>query len=234
MSQPTRARTTGAATRKPRREPTPPAPHSTGRVKSEEAVQPAVEHPPAVSPFAPETLARTLRAVAAELERDPVLARRVADAVALPQDAAAPPPSLAHGQPSPSDRFRSAGVSPASGTGQQDAIGILSSATASDAVPGGEDGGETEPKLRRVNRNFRPKLVTGASPDLGAGIPDPFALYGRLGEEGLRAALEELRLGTLRAIAREHGLDPKGTLARQNDAEKLRSAILKAAKKGRK
>lgn len=201
MSQPTRARTTGAATRKPRREPSPPAPRPVERAENEEAVQPAAEQAPAVTAFAPETLARTLRAVAAELERDPALARRVADAVTLPHDAARP--AIA-GENNPA---------PTADVG---------------------DSGEAEPKLRRVNRTFRPKLVTGASADLGVGIPDPFALYRRLGEEGLRAALEELRLGTLRAIAREHGLDPKGTLATQNDAEKLRSAILKAARKGRK
>ncbi len=34
--------------------------------------------------MAPEALARTLRAVAAELERDPALARRIAEALAAP------------------------------------------------------------------------------------------------------------------------------------------------------
>ena len=60
------------------------------------------------------------------------------------------------------------------------------------------------------------------------GIPDPFALRARLGERGLRAALDELRLGTLRAIVREHKLDPKGRLKGQNDEQKLRELILAA------
>ncbi len=83
----------------------------------------------------------------------------------------------------------------------------------------------------RVNRSFRPRLITGASPELGAGIPDPFALYAEKGEQGLRAALAELRTGSLRAIVREHRLDPAGRLAGNNDADKLRTVIVKAVVK---
>ena len=75
-----------------------------------------------------------------------------------------------------------------------------------------------------------PRLITGTSPDLGTGVPDPFALYRRLGAGGLRAALDDLRLGTLRAIVREYTLDPAGRLSGQNDAERLRAAILDAAR----
>jgi hypothetical protein len=141
--------------------------------------------------LAPETLARTLRAVAAELERDPALARRVADAIA--------------------DAGRDAPVS------------------ARAAEPGFA---EPEPPMKKggVNQSFRPRLVTGASPELGSGVPDPFALAKRKGEPALRAALDELRLGTLRAIVREHKLDPGGKLARLNDAQKLREAILAAVR----
>ncbi|MGH2516828.1 MAG: hypothetical protein ACRDHP_14335, partial [Ktedonobacterales bacterium] len=162
----------------------------------------------------PETLARTLRAVAAELDRDPALARRVADAVAA--DAATPAPT-------PSDEDSSSPLPAGRGAGGED------------PRAGGEDpraGGEVP--TSRLNRSFRPRLVTGASPDLGSGIPNPFVLRETLGADGLRAALDELRLGTLRAIVREHGLDPKGTLSRQNDAEKLRAAILTAASKAHK
>ncbi|MGZ3601401.1 MAG: hypothetical protein ACXWQ5_17300, partial [Ktedonobacterales bacterium] len=67
----------------------------------------------------------------------------------------------------------------------------------------------------------------------GQGVVDPFALYATRGEDGLGAALDELRLGSLRAIVREHQIDPLGKLAQQNDAEKLRAAILKAARKRR-
>jgi hypothetical protein len=136
-------------------------------------------------------LARTLRAVAAELERDPALARRVAQAISEP---------------------------PAE--------------TATPGIESDEPEVEASAKKRGVNQSFRPRLVTGASPDLGSGIPDPFALARRKGEAGLRAALEELRLGTLRAIVREHKLDPGGKLSRLHDAEKLREAILAAALRG--
>ena len=202
MSQPTRARTTGAATRKARKsahvEAAMAADAAPAAVVSDLAphrtAAPAGDPAPAL---AADTLARTLRAVAAELERDPALAQRVAAAITTTGTAAPVTP-----------------------------VPVARAET--------DAGDGHEPELRRINRNFRPKLVTGASPDLGAGIPDPFALYARRGEDGLRSALEELRLGTLRAMAREHGLDPKGTLSQQNDADKLRAAILKAAKKGRK
>ncbi len=87
----------------------------------------------------------------------------------------------------------------------------------------------TEPAAgRRSPRPYRPKLVTGASPDLGPGIPDPFALRARLGRAGLESTLAELRLGSLRAIVREHKLDPGAQLLRQNDADRLRQLILRA------
>ena len=79
--------------------------------------------------------------------------------------------------------------------------------------------------LGRV-RAFRPRIIAGTSPELGTGVPDPYALAARLGEQGLRAALAELRLGTLRAIVREHKLDSTGHLTRLNDGEKLRALIL--------
>lgn len=99
-------------------------------------------------------------------------------------------------------------------------------ATATEAT--GEDAAAEPP----VGRAFRPRLVTGAPPDLGTGIPDPFALRARLGEAGLRAALGALRLGTLRAIVRAHELDPAAKLAGQNDASKLRALILRATARG--
>lgn len=178
MSQPTRARTTGGA-RKPR---------NTSPDTAPAQATPAGED----TTFTPEALARTLRAVAAELERDPALARRVAASLAA----------------------ASADATPAAGPSAPE----HPNAPATPATPAAS----------RLNRTFRPRLVTGASPDLGPGIPDPFALYHKLGAEGLRTALDELRLGSLRAIVREHSLDPKGTLSHQNDAAKLRAAILKA------
>jgi hypothetical protein len=83
-----------------------------------------------------------------------------------------------------------------------------------------------------IGRTFHPTIVKGVTPELGKGIPDPFVLRDRLGVDGLREALESLRLGSLRAIIREHHLDPSGRLNAQNDAAKLRERIIRAAMKG--
>lgn len=144
-----------------------------------------------------ETLARTLRAVAAELERDPALARRVASAVSATTD-----------------------------SGSVDTSGGRPDAPVAPAGAGANPAASQAPK--RTQRAFTPRLVTGAGPELGTGIPDPFTLGDRLGLDGLRAALDDLRLGTLRAIVREHRLDSTGKLVRQGDAAKLREAILAA------
>lgn len=193
MSQRTRARTTGAAAR-----PTKSSAHSNGAQSADApASEPANAAPPAASasalPLQPDALARALRAVASELERDPALAERVAQAINAPAGADAP---------------------------------------ARAAKP--EETRVPEPAPPTVGRSFRPRIVTGVADSLGPGVPDPFALRERLGEPGLREALESLRLGSLRAILREHHLDPSGALSKLNDAEKLRAHILKATRgKGR-
>jgi hypothetical protein len=182
LSQPTRGRTTGAA------------PHSPPKPSAPAKETPAQEAAPSSGlPIQPEALARTLRAVADEIERDPELARRVAAAMAPP--------------------------SPLGTSGAR--------------LPLAHDPNDSEitaPSRRKVNAAFRPRLITGAGADLGPGIPDPFTLHKRLGDAGLRAALDALRLGSLRAIVREHGLDPSGRLTKQNDAAKLRAAIVQAVK----
>lgn len=148
----------------------------------------------------PEDLARAFRAMAAELERDPALAHRVAGAMRVPAAANTPPAEPAQ-TVGPAERF-------------------------------GDSAGETPAQpTRRAGKAFKPRLVTGAAPALGSGIPDPFALREQLGEDGLRAALADLRLGTLRAIVREHRLDPAGQLAGQNDDAKYRALILRATKR---
>lgn len=144
--------------------------------------------------LSPEELARVLRAMATELERDPALARRVAGAMRAP--VVATPPEVAD--------------------------------VASDAI-----GKQPSQPVRRAGKAFKPRLVTGAAPTLGTGVPDPFALREQLGEDGLRDALAELRLGTLRAIVREHKLDPSGKLAGQNDEAKYRALILRATKRAK-
>ena len=144
--------------------------------------------------LSPEELARALRAMATELERDPALARRVAGAMRAP--VVATPPEAA--------------------------------TVASDAT-----GEQPSQPVRRAGKAFKPRLVTGAAPTLGTGIPDPFALREQVGEEGLRDALADLRLGTLRAIIREYKLDPSGKLAGQNDDAKFRALILRATKRAK-
>lgn len=180
MSQRTRSRTTGGAVSTP--------PESA----AQDTTTPA-SIPEASALLAPESLARTLRAVADELERDPELARRVA------------------GRLSPTE------ISAA----------LVSGAASLKQLPEPADTAPVKP--RRSSRSPRARLVPGTDANLGAGIPDPFALYARLGKDGLREALADLRLGTLRAIIREHHLDPAGALSGVNEAGKLRTAILKAA-----
>lgn len=177
MSQRTRARTTGAARRPPEPSPQPSAPG---------------QRTPASPDLSAAALARALRAMAFEVERDPALARRLADAIC--PDASSP---------------AAAGATPAA------------------TVPA--EVATTAPESpRRARRAFRPSIITGTSPSLGPGIPDPFALRARLGEAGLHAELDALRLGSLRAIVRAHGLDPTGALLTQNDAARLRACIIDA------
>lgn len=145
----------------------------------------------------PDELARALRAVASELERDPALARRVAGAMRIPNGPV----------PAPAGADRS---------------GEAATADAADRPVA---------PTRSSGRTFKPRLVTGAAPALGPGVPDPFTLREQLGEDGLRVVLADLRLGTLRAIVREHQLDPARQLAGQNDDTKFRALILKATKR---
>jgi hypothetical protein len=85
-----------------------------------------------------------------------------------------------------------------------------------------------ESTMKKPTRTFRPRVIEGARPDLGPGVPDPFALRARLGETGLAAALDEFRIGSLRAIVREYKLDPSGKALKETDAERLRKLILRA------
>jgi hypothetical protein len=122
--------------------------------------------------------------VAAELERDPALANRVAAELDRP-------------------------------------LATLGARTAAEDAP--------QRSPRTGARNFQARLVSGVDPALGPGILDPYALRERLGVEGLAAALAELRLGGLRAIIRQHRLDPRGRGGQGNDADRLRALILDAA-----
>lgn len=132
--------------------------------------------------LSPDEFARALRAIAGELERDPQLARRVAEAMRAETPAPMNEPAAS----------------------------------------------ESDPTAKKPARTFRPRVIEGAQPDLGPGVPDPFALRARLGETGLAAALDELRIGSLRAIVREYKLDPTGKALTGTDAERLRKLILRA------
>lgn len=202
MSQRTRGRTTGAASRPTKAvkdvESQVEAPVRRGRGKIEVVTAPAqpvatIETPTDPAAMSPEALARALRAVASELERDPALARRVASAIA-----------------GDGDRRSAEKVAPA------------------------RDEAASEPEIATIGRTFHPSIVTGVAADLGAGVLDPFALRARLGADGLRQTLESLRLGSLRAIVREHKLDPGGRLGKLNDVAKLRERIMQATAKGSK
>jgi hypothetical protein len=98
-------------------------------------------------------------------------------------------------------------------------------AETADPTPAAHD---PESPAKKPARTFRPRVIEGARPDLGPGVPDPFVLRARLGEAGLAAALDELRIGSLRAIVREYKLDPAGKALNGTDAERLRKLILRA------
>lgn len=187
MSQRTRGPMTGAGIRKPsevvdiskrpaqsRRALSESKELAAKLTASSSASQPALD---------PRSIARVLRVVADEMERDPALAERVAAAT----------------------RNETAAVAHA---------------------PHGHE--PRMPSSKVGNRPFRARIVKGAAAELGAGIPDPFALRVRLGRDGLRAALEELRQGTLRAMVREYRLDVQGAAPQQADAARLRRLILAA------
>ena len=90
------------------------------------------------------------------------------------------------------------------------------------------------PTLRHTRRSSRygAPSVAGRPAELGTGVPDPFALYASVGEDGLRHALGAVRVGTLRAIIRTHALDPQGKLAASATEKRLITAIIVAAKRG--
>lgn len=204
MSQRTRDHTTGAAARPTNR--TEPTVGQANEATRSAQQAPAAEAPrrgkrtaPAEEqgaglPLSPDALARALRAVATELERDPALAQRVAQAIG--ETTAAPAPSEHTRQPARRAKAQREPVA--------------------------------EPAPPTIGRSFHPTIVTGIDEALGPGVPDPFALRQRLGEAGLREALASLRLGSLRAIIRQHQLDSTGSLSKLNDAEKLRAHILAA------
>lgn len=183
--------------------------------RGKRAAEPApVAAPQPALPLQPDALARALRAVATELERDPALAERVAHAIN--ETPAASAEQVAAAEPASEPRAQAGKQARASRTPRE---------------PQSER--DAEPAPPTIGRSFRPTIVTGVAEALGPGVPDPFALRQKLGEDGLREALASLRLGSLRAIIRQHHLDASGHVGKLNDAEKLRAHILAATRKGK-
>jgi hypothetical protein len=159
--------------------------------------------------------ARWLHALAEMVERNPDLAELV-------RRRAAPPPD-------PLPIFNGEGEI----AHQADQPDPCDQATMSDLPAPSADGEELGPLLRHTRRASRygPPSVSGRAPELGTGIPDPFALFAREGAEGLRRALETLRVGSLRAIIRAHNLDPQGKLPASATEKRLITAILAAVQR---
>ncbi len=157
--------------------------------------------------------AQWLRALAREVERDPDLAARVTGEVA---------PTAASDTAPVIDATPPARPDPAESPPTAETV----------APPAAEIAPVTPPAARHIRRSSRygPPLIAGRSAELGAGVPDPFAVRAASGEEGLRAALLTLRVGTLRAIIRAHGLDPEGRLAPHASEKRLIAAIVAATR----
>lgn len=210
MSQRTRARTTGA-TRKPSSSALPveaeaeteAGAHAARASNATQAAPPQGGLPieSGTAALTADALARLLRAIAAEVEQNPQLAGRIAQALTSP--------------PSGDDGER---------TRKRPTVSRARQEPTPDSVA--EAAAETAP--RSASRRFKPRVVAGAAPEAGMGIPDPFALASQLGVEGLQTLLDDLRLGSLRAIVRTHQLDPDGQHVKQNDTTKLRELILRA------
>ncbi len=169
---------------------------------------------------------RWLRALADAVERDPALAARVQqEAAATPvSDEPALPPDLATLTVPDEPAVPIAPAAPSETLVETVELRTPASEPAEAAIT---------PTLRHTRRSSRygPPSVTGRAADLGTGIPDPFALYATGGEDGLRRALDTLRIGSLRAIIRAHGIDPQGKLGAGATEKRLMSAIIAAAKR---
>jgi len=157
------------------------------------------DEPSELAPSA-EQLARWLRALADVVEHDPALAARVA-------------------QPLPADAF------------------IPEATLTDEAVPvvPVDTPITSEPELpvpaiahQRQSTKYGTPTVAGRSGNLGAGVPDPFAVYKDGGEPALAQALATLRAGTLRAIIRAHSLDAPAKLTDKATDAKLRTFIIAA------
>lgn len=166
-------------------------------------------------PAAGPQLVRWLRALADAVERDPALAARIAAEVAPP--------------PSPSPSYDGEGRRTDRSLGQAGA----SSFPVVDAADAGASLAQSAPIVRHSRRatKYGAPAVAGRAPELGAGVPDPFAIAMATGEEGLQRALATLRAGSLRAIIRTHQLDPKGKLSATATEQRMITVILTAVKK---
>jgi len=156
-------------------------------------------------PPAGEQLARWLRALATEVERDPALAARVAGIETAPDQV-----TETATRPMLSDHAQDMPPAPAS---------------ASESAP------PPTLKHRRRSSRYGPPTVAGRTAELGTGVPDPFAVLAASGEAGLRQALSTLRAGSLRAIIRTYKLDPQAKLPPEATEKRMITLIIAAVKR---
>ncbi|MBA3827076.1 MAG: hypothetical protein H0X24_24685 [Ktedonobacterales bacterium] len=165
-------------------------------------------------------LVQWLRALADVVESDPALATRVTQGLATP-------PPLDAEAPLPLPAAAAASASPFTAADEPSAE--PAAVTAPPPTPAAETITPTLRHTRKTSR-FGPS-VTGRPMELGTGVPNPFTVFSKGGEEGLRRALEALRVGTLRAIIRAHDLDPANKLNAAATEKRLVTAIIAAVKR---
>ncbi len=174
---------------------------------------------------------RWLRALADAVERDPALAERVrTEAVTGAQADQANEQGRKHEGHEDSHETHETGAFQPEGVRHSAPGGLAPGGCAEHTLSSPDS---ITPTLRHTRRSSRygPPSVSGRAVELGTGVPDPFALYAAAGEDGLRRALETLRVGSLRAIIRAHGLDPQGKLSASATEKRLIAVIVTAAKR---
>jgi hypothetical protein len=89
-----------------------------------------------------------------------------------------------------------------------------------------ENAAEPSPQLGDGRERRPAGAPSDADGTTAAALPDPFAVWKAGGEDGLRAALDELNLADLRRIVRTHRLDPARISARWAVRERLVELVI--------
>lgn len=195
--------------------------------------------PPQQEPPASETVARWLRVLADAVEGDPALAARLAEVtnVTTPTTPEAallmpPAPESVSSPPVPEiERDSVPEVVPSSSLHENVLDAVPPPSSVPESVPSPPAPEPPALKHRRRSSRYGPPIVAGRATGMGVGVPDPIALYASDGEAGLRAKLDSLRAGSLRAIIRTHGMDPDGRLPKEATERRMVTLILAAAKR---